>query len=169
MGSVLSASARREVLNEEDDDGGFLDSNIIVQDPSGDHISNGALTPNTNASLTPQSSPILGRRISVGQFLRPSPSPSSSRSCSPSRDMGSEGERRKSSATDSMKAKVLVKTGDQDKAGTDANVYIQLEDNNGLKTSSLKLDKPCYDDLERGKLDTYNLLFPEGKVIIFGN
>lgn len=55
---------------------------------------------------------------------------------------------------------LVVKTGDQEGAGTDANVYVALEDEKGLVTPSVKLDKIFYNDLERSKRDTYNLECP---------
>ncbi|KAF2355694.1 PLAT/LH2 domain [Trinorchestia longiramus] len=164
MGSVFSANVRRD--SPTGDASANHEEAIIVRDPSGDQISEGTRTPGSNSSLTPRSSPrsspLPERKMSGALFLRPSPSPSQSRSPSPSRKMVSGEGRRKSSAADAMKARILVKTGDQEKSGTDANVYIELEDNNGLKTGNIKLDNPFYDDLERGKLDTYHLPLPEG-------
>ena len=58
------------------------------------------------------------------------------------------------------KFKILVKTGDQERAGTDANVKVVLEDDYGIKCPPLKLDLPLYNDLERGTLDSYNLTIP---------
>nr|XP_053629172.1 allene oxide synthase-lipoxygenase protein-like isoform X4 [Cherax quadricarinatus]XP_053629173.1 allene oxide synthase-lipoxygenase protein-like isoform X4 [Cherax quadricarinatus] len=55
---------------------------------------------------------------------------------------------------------LVVKTGDQEGAGTDANVYVVLEDENGLVTPKVKLDKILYNDLERSKRDTYNIDCP---------
>lgn len=109
-------------------------------------ISPGSRTPSSAAGLTPRPSPLPNKRSPVLPLSNP-----------PSR---------KSSAVDNMKAKVLVKTGEQEKSGTDANVYIQLEDQNFRKTNRLKLDQAFYDDLERGKLDSYHLLFPEGILTI---
>lgn len=62
--------------------------------------------------------------------------------------------------------KLLVKTGDQEGAGTDANVYVTLEDERGTKSSRVKLDKIFYNDLERSTVDTYSVDCPEnfGKV-----
>lgn len=62
---------------------------------------------------------------------------------------------------------LIVKTGDQEGAGTDANVYVVLEDENGLTTPRVKLDKIFYNDLERCKKDTYGMECPEnfGKVV----
>lgn len=70
--------------------------------------------------------------------------------------------------SDDMKAfQIVVKTGDQEGAGTDANVHVVLEDEKGLLTPRLKLDKILYNDLERSKRDTYNVDCPEdfGKVV----
>ncbi|XP_063605786.1 polyunsaturated fatty acid 5-lipoxygenase-like isoform X2 [Penaeus indicus] len=63
---------------------------------------------------------------------------------------------------------LIVKTGDQEGAGTDANVYVVLEDEKGVCTPRVKLDKIFYNDLERCKKDTYNVSCPEnfGKVSI---
>ncbi|XP_042240589.1 polyunsaturated fatty acid 5-lipoxygenase-like isoform X1 [Homarus americanus] len=62
---------------------------------------------------------------------------------------------------------LMVKTGDQEGAGTDANVYVELEDEAGLVTPRVKLDKIFYNDLERSKRDTYDVECPEnfGKVV----
>ncbi|XP_018019620.1 uncharacterized protein LOC108676091 [Hyalella azteca] len=162
MGSVSSSNGRREVQSNDIINHPQGDE-IIVQDPKGDQTPQGSQTPASVSSLTPRGSPQSGRKTSDA-FLSPhSRSPTHSRGSSPCRgDMAGDEGRRKSSASDCMKARILVKTGDQEKSGTDANVYIQLEDNNGLKTINLKLDKPYYDDLERGKLDTYTLHLPEG-------
>lgn len=64
------------------------------------------------------------------------------------------------------KFKILVKTGNQEKAGTDANVWVMLEDENSTRTAPLKLDNLFYDDLERGVLDWYTQPIPAefGKV-----
>lgn len=61
---------------------------------------------------------------------------------------------------------LLVKTGDQEGAGTDANVYVTLEDENAVSSSRVKLDKIFYNDLERSTVDTYTVDCPEnfGKV-----
>ena len=56
---------------------------------------------------------------------------------------------------------LIVKTGDQEGAGTDANVWIVLEDEQGRATPRFKLDKILYNDLERSKRDTYNVDCPE--------
>lgn len=56
---------------------------------------------------------------------------------------------------------LVVKTGDQEGAGTDANVWVVLEDEQGRKTPRVKLDKIFYNDLERAKRDTYNVECPE--------
>ncbi|XP_050721606.1 allene oxide synthase-lipoxygenase protein-like isoform X4 [Eriocheir sinensis] len=56
---------------------------------------------------------------------------------------------------------LLVKTGDQEGAGTDANVWVVLEDEQGRATPRIKLDKIFYNDLERAKRDTYNVECPE--------
>ncbi|XP_042864130.1 allene oxide synthase-lipoxygenase protein-like isoform X2 [Penaeus japonicus] len=63
---------------------------------------------------------------------------------------------------------LIVKTGDQEGAGTDANVYVILEDEKGVSTPRVKLDKIFYNDLERCKKDTYNMDCPEnfGKVSV---
>lgn len=108
-----------------------------------DKLHAGSRTPSSASGLTPRSSPRPPSRSPVLPLSTPSS--------------------RKTSAVDSMKAKILVKTGEQEKSGTDANVYLQLKDENNLQTIKLKLDQPFYDDLERGNLDSYNLLLPEGK------
>ncbi|XP_071550914.1 polyunsaturated fatty acid 5-lipoxygenase-like isoform X2 [Panulirus ornatus] len=61
---------------------------------------------------------------------------------------------------------IVVKTGDQEGAGTDANVHVILEDEYGVTTPRLKLDKILYNDLERSKRDTYTIECPNdfGKV-----
>lgn len=56
---------------------------------------------------------------------------------------------------------LVVKTGDQEGAGTDANVWVVLEDERGRATPRVKLDKMLYNDLERSKRDTYNVDCPE--------
>lgn len=55
---------------------------------------------------------------------------------------------------------LVVKTGDQEGAGTDANVWVVLEDEEGRESSRVKLDKILYNDLERSKRDTYDLECP---------
>ena len=60
----------------------------------------------------------------------------------------------------SAKVKLLVKTGAQIRAGTDANVQVILEDVEGVKIPSYTLDLPLHDDLERGTLDVYTLSIP---------
>ncbi|KAK4287141.1 hypothetical protein Pmani_039781 [Petrolisthes manimaculis] len=55
---------------------------------------------------------------------------------------------------------LMVKTGDQEGAGTDANVWVVLEDEEGRESSKVKLDKILYNDLERSKRDTYSLECP---------
>ncbi|XP_045132500.1 polyunsaturated fatty acid 5-lipoxygenase-like isoform X2 [Portunus trituberculatus] len=56
---------------------------------------------------------------------------------------------------------LMVKTGDQEGAGTDANVWVVLEDEKGRATPRFKLDKILYNDLERSKRDTYKVDCPE--------
>ncbi|NQE34738.1 PLAT/LH2 domain-containing protein [Microcoleus asticus] len=51
---------------------------------------------------------------------------------------------------------VTIKTGDRPDAGTDANVYIQIIGDLG-STAEEKLDKPGYDDFEKGDEDTYEV------------
>jgi hypothetical protein len=51
---------------------------------------------------------------------------------------------------------VTIQTGRRDGAGTDANIYIQLRGTRGDSRDFL-LDKPNYDDFERGDRDTYHL------------
>lgn len=62
---------------------------------------------------------------------------------------------------------LIVKTGDQEGAGTDANVWVVLEDEQGKATPRVKLDKMLYNDLERSQRDTYNVDCPEdfGRVV----
>uniref|UniRef100_A0A6A7FU73 Lipoxygenase n=1 Tax=Hirondellea gigas TaxID=1518452 RepID=A0A6A7FU73_9CRUS len=153
-GSPVDISSVRPPQIEVDED------SSITQDPSGESMSEGTRTPSSASGLTPRGSPSCSRRSSTLTLdgLHPSPRPANRRS----KEYFPDPTRRRSSAADAMKAKVLVKTGDQEKSGTDANVYIQLEDDNGHKTSKLKLDLPFYDDLERGNLDTYSLQLPEG-------
>ena len=55
---------------------------------------------------------------------------------------------------------LLVKTGFMFGAGTDANVYVTLEDENGVLSSQKKLDKLFHDDLERGTLDSFSIKIP---------
>lgn len=52
---------------------------------------------------------------------------------------------------------VFVKTGDRPNAGTDANVYIVLHGENGVKSKEMKLDVLFHDDFERGNLDKFKL------------
>lgn len=53
--------------------------------------------------------------------------------------------------------KVLVKTGDRKRAGTDANVRIVLHGEDDNATQPVKLDKRFRDDFERGKLDDFQI------------
>lgn len=169
MGSVLSASLRREGVSPARETTPPIIERTEPSSPGGSIYSKDSSPEDGDCGgkdfKRGLSNPEDGRKTSKGG-LSPcaaprddwfNVSPKNSRSASPV-----PGDRRKSSATDSMKARVLVKTGEQEKSGTDANVYLQFEDENGLKTTKLKLDLPFYDDLERGKLDSYVLLFPEG-------
>jgi len=51
--------------------------------------------------------------------------------------------------------RVSVTTGDVKGAGTDANIYLILYDENEKATQPVKLNKPFFNDLERGKTDDY--------------
>jgi PLAT/LH2 domain len=50
--------------------------------------------------------------------------------------------------------KVEVRTGQREKAGTDARVWVQLVGVNGL-TSEIRLDTPNHDDFEKGHTETF--------------
>jgi hypothetical protein len=52
---------------------------------------------------------------------------------------------------------IKVKTSDRYLAGTDANVYITLNGSPGQTTGEFYLDTPCYNDFERGNLDTFSI------------
>ncbi|MCL4148297.1 UNVERIFIED_CONTAM: hypothetical protein GTU68_063273 [Idotea baltica] len=58
------------------------------------------------------------------------------------------------------KFRLLVKTGNQHHAGTDANVWVSFGDEFGLRAPPVHLDLPLHDDLERGTLDTYTQVIP---------
>ena len=131
----------------------------VTENPGGDRDSSGSRTPSSAAGLTPRGSPSAFRTSNLAIN-----SGRSSHSPSPSRTLFSEQKPRKLSAAEAMKAKILVKTGDQEKSGTNANVYLQLEDLRGTKTGVLLLDQIFRDDLERGKLDSFSLMFPEGEI-----
>ena len=51
--------------------------------------------------------------------------------------------------------KIIVKTGDLAGAGTDANVFLTLYDDQGLQSEVFKLDKFLHNDLERGTTEEY--------------
>lgn len=57
----------------------------------------------------------------------------------------------------SVQYKVVVKTGDKKRAGTDANVQIILHDAKGQKTKAAKLDNFLRDDFERGQIDKFTV------------
>ncbi|KAL4218062.1 Arachidonate 5-lipoxygenase [Mactra antiquata] len=65
--------------------------------------------------------------------------------------------RRSSAFAGSFHYTVYVKTGDRPNAGTDANVYIILHGENGIKSKEMKLDVLFHDDFERGNLDKFKL------------
>eukprot|EP00057_Strongylocentrotus_purpuratus_P032934 XP_789433.2 PREDICTED: arachidonate 5-lipoxygenase [Strongylocentrotus purpuratus] len=50
---------------------------------------------------------------------------------------------------------IHVKTGDRKGAGTDANVYIALHNDQGKRSRDIQLDCKFKNDFERGKVDTY--------------
>jgi len=141
-----------------------VSEDIVTDDPGGDNrsISSGSRTPSSAAGLTPSGSP---SQRNGGRLATPVKSGRSSHSPSPSRTLFNENKPRKLSAVEAMKAKILVKTGDQEKSGTNANVFVQLEDEKGVKTSVVKLDQLFRDDLERGKLDDFSIQLPEGMAI----
>ncbi|XP_022087867.1 arachidonate 5-lipoxygenase-like isoform X2 [Acanthaster planci] len=56
--------------------------------------------------------------------------------------------------------KILVKTGDRKGAGTDANIYIILHNENGVTSKKIKLDRLFHDDFERGKTDEFKAKLP---------
>jgi hypothetical protein len=56
---------------------------------------------------------------------------------------------------------VHVKTGDKFGAGTNSNIHLQIENQNGVLTPKKKLDKWFHDDHERGKLDSYDIDMPD--------
>jgi hypothetical protein len=51
---------------------------------------------------------------------------------------------------------VAIKTGDREKAGTDAEVFIQLFGANG-STPEIKLDHPNFNDFEKGHVDVFEI------------
>lgn len=57
----------------------------------------------------------------------------------------------------SVSYKVVVKTGDKKRAGTDANVRVILHDDKGQKTKAAKLDNFLRDDFERGQIDKFTV------------
>lgn len=57
---------------------------------------------------------------------------------------------------------VHVRTGDRKGAGTDANVFIILEDVDGKRTPETKLDKLLHNDHERGQTCTYQIYTAQG-------
>lgn len=57
----------------------------------------------------------------------------------------------------SLSYKVVVKTGDKKRAGTDANVRVILHDDKGQKTKAAKLDNFLRDDFERGQIDKFTV------------
>lgn len=57
----------------------------------------------------------------------------------------------------SAQYKVVVKTGDKKRAGTDANVKIILHDSKGQQTKPAKLDNFLRDDFERGQRDKFTV------------
>ncbi|XP_038044498.1 polyunsaturated fatty acid 5-lipoxygenase-like isoform X2 [Patiria miniata] len=56
--------------------------------------------------------------------------------------------------------KILVKTGDLKGAGTDANIYIILHNENQVTSKKIKLDRLFHDDFERGKTDEFKAKLP---------
>jgi arachidonate 5-lipoxygenase len=56
--------------------------------------------------------------------------------------------------------KVVVKTGDKKRAGTDANIQIILHDAKGQQTKAAKLDNFLRDDFERGQTDKFTVKDP---------
>ncbi len=52
---------------------------------------------------------------------------------------------------------IIVKTGDVKGAGTDANVYITLVDNEGRKSRDILLDCTWRDDFEKGNTDVFKV------------
>lgn len=52
---------------------------------------------------------------------------------------------------------ILVKTGDNKNAGTDANVYCQLVDSEGKCSKDIKLDVWWRNDFEKGNIDNFNV------------
>ena len=55
---------------------------------------------------------------------------------------------------------VRVQTGAIDKAGTDANIYITLINENSASSQEIALNNPSKNDFERGQLDTFILRVP---------
>ena len=56
--------------------------------------------------------------------------------------------------------KILVKTGDRKGAGTDANIFIVLHNENQVASKRIKLDRLLHDDFERGKTDEFKAKLP---------
>ncbi len=52
---------------------------------------------------------------------------------------------------------VKTKTGEEDKAGTNANVYISIIGTNGRATQALHLDNDDRDDFENGRSDEFTV------------
>ena len=52
---------------------------------------------------------------------------------------------------------IIVKTGDVKGAGTDANVYISLIDEQGRKSREISLDCTWRDDFEKGNTDSFKV------------
>ena len=56
-----------------------------------------------------------------------------------------------------LQYKIVVRTGDRPKAGTNANVYIKLHGDNGQSSRATILDCFWRDDFERGQEDSFNI------------
>ena len=54
-----------------------------------------------------------------------------------------------------LQYKIVVRTGDRPKAGTNANVYVKLYGDNGQCSRATKLDCFWRDDFERGQEDSF--------------
>ena len=61
---------------------------------------------------------------------------------------------------------IYVRTGDKRNAGTDANVYIVLHDDQGNTTGKITLDNFLRNDFERGRMDTFPV--PKSKLSALG-
>ncbi|XP_041360184.1 allene oxide synthase-lipoxygenase protein-like isoform X2 [Gigantopelta aegis] len=52
---------------------------------------------------------------------------------------------------------IYIKTGDRKNAGTDANVFIILHDDQGRRSEKITLDNFLRNDFEKGRMDTFSV------------